>query len=232
MTPAQTGSTHAPPSAGPSHSDPGGERAATLPELIAPFRVIPVCGLDHPSEVRPLRDALVDGGLPVVELTLRAPEAMACLEAMATQPGILVGAGTVRTAAQLRVAVAAGAAFVVSPCFTEELAEAALDLQVPYLPGVATAGEIQRAVDAGFDTLKLFPAEAIGGLPVLRALADPFHDVRFVPTGGIGPVTAASYLSHASVLAVGGGWMVPSEARARGDWAAVRSAVAEAAKLR
>jgi 2-dehydro-3-deoxyphosphogluconate aldolase/(4S)-4-hydroxy-2-oxoglutarate aldolase len=183
------------------------------------------------AEVEPLASALTQGGLPLVEITLRSPDALQCLAAMASRSGLVVGAGTVRTAEQMHAAVDAGAAFVVSPCLTDELAAAAVKLGVAFLPGVATATEIQRAADAGFTTLKFFPAEALGGLRTLAALAEPFHDLNFVPTGGITDVTARAYLTHPQVGAVGGGWMVPAQQRSAGEWDAVTATVMVASTL-
>jgi 2-dehydro-3-deoxyphosphogluconate aldolase/(4S)-4-hydroxy-2-oxoglutarate aldolase len=190
-----------------------------------------VCSLNSPAEAEPLAACLIQGGLPLIEVTLRSPGALRCLEAMAAQPGLLVGAGTVRTAQQMRAAVDAGAAFVVSPCLTDPLAAAAAELNIPFLPGASTATEIQRAADAGFSTIKFFPAEAAGGLPTLAALAEPFHEISFVPTGGITAATAPAYLAHPRVAAVGGGWMVPAQQRSAGDWAAVTASVAAASCL-
>lgn len=194
-------------------------------KVLAPFRVIPVCSMISPSEAAPLAEALISGGLPVVEVTLRAPDALEGLAALARDSGLLVGAGTVRTAEQLHRAVDAGAQFVVSPCLTDGLARAALEVGIPFLPGAATATEIQRAVDAGFDTVKFFPAEAAGGLDALLALSGPFGDVTFLPTGGISEENAWNYLQHPQVLAVGGSWMLPRELREAGEWAAVVRAV-------
>lgn len=196
----------------------------------AKLRVVPVVSLSSPDEAMPLADALHAGGLPVAEVTLRRPDALEGLRRMAGRGDIIVGAGTVRTRAQLLDAVEAGAQFVVSPCLTDELVEAARDLDLPFVPGVATATEIQRAADAGFDVVKFFPAEANGGLAALRALAEPFYDMRFVPTGGITAETSTAYLAHPSVVAVGGSWMIPRAQRDAGDWVAVTASVALAAR--
>lgn len=150
---------------------------------------------------------------------------------MASQSGVTVGAGTVRTAQQMRDAARAGASFIVSPCLTEPLVAVANELEIPFLPGVATATEIQTAVDAGFPVVKFFPAQSAGGLPALAALAGPFPDVRFVPTGGIDATNAAIYLNHPSVLAVGGSWMLPESVRATGDWDNLRRSISSAAAL-
>jgi 2-dehydro-3-deoxyphosphogluconate aldolase/(4S)-4-hydroxy-2-oxoglutarate aldolase len=202
-----------------------------IESLLGPYRVVPVCGRVRPADASPLAGALVAGGLPLVEVTLRSPDALEGLAAVAAQPGLVVGAGTVRTARQLRDAVDAGARFVVSPCLTESLAVAALELGVPFLPGVATATEVQLAVEAGFAVVKFFPAESAGGLAAVAALAGPFPEVRFVPTGGVSAANAAAYLEHPSVLAVGGSWMLPESLRAVGDWDGLTIAISDASAL-
>ena len=199
--------------------------AESLAALLAEHRLIPVVGLTSVAEAAPMAEALIGGGLPIIEVTLRQEGALETLRAIAEVDDLIVGAGTVRTAAQMGEAVAAGACFVVSPCLTPDLAAAARDLGVPFLPGVATATEIQLAVDEGFTIVKFFPAETTGGVAGLRALAAPFHDVRFVPTGGITSGTAPDYLALPQVLAVGGSWMVPTVPRIAGDWQAVTAAV-------
>ncbi len=195
------------------------------------FRILPVCSLSRPAEAAPLAAALLIGRLPLVEVTLRTPDALAGLEVLAGVDGLAVGAGTVRTAEQFRQAVDAGASFVVSPFLTEPLAAAARQAGVPYLPGVTTAREIQLAVDAGFTTVKFFPAEASGGLPTLRALAEVFPEVCFVPTGGISASSAPEYLAHPQVVAIGGSWMLPRVLRDEGDWAGVTAEVAACSML-
>jgi len=200
--------------------------------MIAAFagsRVVPVCTLRSVDEAERLGEALVAGGLPLAEVTLRSPDALEGLAAMARVPGLTVGAGTVRTATQLRAAAAAGATFAVSPCLTPPLAAAARALALPFVPGVATPSEIQLAVDAGFQTVKFFPAEASGGVRTLRALTDVFRDVDFMPTGGINQDTAHDYLALDRVVAVGGSWMLPGAERTAGDWDAVTRAVASCA---
>lgn len=196
-------------------------------DLLAAYPVIPVCGLRSPADAEPFGEALRAGGLPIIEVTLRTPDSLECLAAMAQVDGVLVGAGTVRTEEQLEAVLEAGAAFVVSPGLTPSLALAARASGVPFLPGATTPSEIQHAVDSGFDTVKFFPAEALGGLAVVSALAEVFVDVDFVLTGGISAETYRTYLAHPQVAAVGGSWMVPTAARAAGDWGAVRSAVAD-----
>ena len=220
-----------------SPAGPSSAASAAAPSLndlgvaLRRFGVVPVCGLLSPEEAVPLAAALVAGGLPLIEVTLRTPWSLASLEEMARQPGILVGAGTVRTPAQMESAVLAGAAVIVSPSLTNDLAAAAADLAVPFLPGVATPSEIQRACDLGLSTVKFFPAESSGGAPAVRALAQPFHDVTFVPTGGITADSAPSYLAIPQVAAVGGGWMVPTPHRQAHDWDSVTQAISAVAAL-
>ncbi|HXG99197.1 MAG TPA: bifunctional 4-hydroxy-2-oxoglutarate aldolase/2-dehydro-3-deoxy-phosphogluconate aldolase [Sphingomicrobium sp.] len=173
---------------------------------IAP--VIPVLLIDEDSDAVGLAETLVAAGLPVIEVTLRTEGAMAAIRAMAGVEGAVVGAGTVLNEAMLGDAVDAGAKFIVSPGLTGPLGRAAIASGVPYLPGVATAGDIMRGLELGFDRFKFFPAEASGGLAALKALAGPFGNVRFCPTGGISEANARAWLRHPSVLCVGGSWIV------------------------
>lgn len=170
--------------------------------------VIPVIVIEDAAHAVPLARALVAGGLPVVEVTLRTPVALDAIRAMKSVPGAIVGAGTVTNAEQLDEAVAAGAEFIVSPGLTERLGRAVLARGVPFLPGIATAGDIMRGLDLGLTHFKFFPAAA-GGLPALRALAAPFAQVRFCPTGGIDLRSAAEWLALEAVLCVGGSWVAP-----------------------
>jgi len=189
--------------------------------------VIPVLVIEHASQARPLAEALVAGGLKVLEVTLRTPAALDAIREMKKVPGAVVGAGTVTNPLELDNALAAGAEFIVSPGLTERLAHAAISKQVPFLPGVATAGDIMRGLDLGLTEFKFFPAEASGGLPALKALAAPFGGVRFCPTGGISLESAPEWLAHPSVLCVGGSWVVPKGA----DMAQVRELAVQAATL-
>ena len=173
--------------------------------------VVPVVVLDDADGAGPLADALLAGGLGCAELTLRTPAAEHAVAAMAGRADLLVGVGTVFEPEQAERCVAEGARFVVSPGYDDAVVERCQALGVPVLPGVATATELLRARRAGLRAVKFFPAETSGGLAGLRALAAPFHDMRFVPTGGIGPANAEGYLRTAAVLAVGGSWMVPRE---------------------
>lgn len=171
--------------------------------------VIPVLVIDDLSEARPLAEALVAGGLTVLEVTLRTPAALDALREMKRVPGAIVGAGTVTNQRQLDAAIDAGAEFIVSPGLTEDLGLAAIASGVPYLPGVATASDIMRGLDLGLDRFKFFPATAAGGIPALKALAAPFGEARFCPTGGVTEASAPEWLALEAVLCVGGSWVVP-----------------------
>lgn len=170
--------------------------------------VIPVLVLDGSCDPAALAATLVEAGLPVIEVTLRTPSALDAIKAMKTVPGAIVGAGTVLNERMLGESIDAGAEFIVSPGLTEALGRAAIASGIPYLPGIANAGDIMRGLDLGLTRFKFFPAEASGGLPALKALAAPFGEVRFCPTGGIREETAPQWLAHPSVLCVGGSWIV------------------------
>jgi 2-dehydro-3-deoxyphosphogluconate aldolase/(4S)-4-hydroxy-2-oxoglutarate aldolase len=171
--------------------------------------VIPVLVLDAVKDAVPVAEALVAGGLRVLEVTLRTPAALDILKAMAKVPGAIVGAGTVLDPDDLEAAVDAGAGFIVSPGLTKRLAKAARRHGIPYLPGIATSSDIMRGLDLGLDRFKFFPAEHVGGRAGLAALVGPFADVRFCPTGGVTAETAPQWLANPSVLCVGGSWLVP-----------------------
>ncbi|WP_237219601.1 bifunctional 4-hydroxy-2-oxoglutarate aldolase/2-dehydro-3-deoxy-phosphogluconate aldolase [Sphingomonas arenae] len=172
--------------------------------------VIPVLVLDGTLDPRALAETLVEAGLPVLEVTLRTPQALNAIRTMADVPGAIVGAGTVLNSEQLAQAQDAGAQFIVAPGLTEPLTRAALDSGLAYLPGVATAGDIMRGLDFGLDRFKFFPAESSGGIPALKALSGPFGNVRFCPTGGIKPDTARDWLALPMVTCIGGSWLVSS----------------------
>lgn len=172
--------------------------------------VIPVIVIEDIAHAVPLAEALVAGGLPVLEVTLRTPVALDAIRAMKSVPGAVVGAGTVTNAGQLEQAVEAGSEFIVSPGLTEPLGRAALAAGVPFLPGIANAGDIMRGLDLGLTHFKFFPAMAAGGIPALKALAAPFNQCRFCPTGGITPTNAVEWLELDPVLCVGGSWVSPS----------------------
>ncbi|MGV4983678.1 bifunctional 4-hydroxy-2-oxoglutarate aldolase/2-dehydro-3-deoxy-phosphogluconate aldolase [Streptomyces sp. NRAIS4] len=195
---------------------------------LAGARLLPVLTVPSTAGAGPLADALTAGGARCAEVTFRTPDAEQVLKTMATHGGLTVGAGTVRTPGQAERAVAAGARFVVSPGFDEEVVAKCRELGVPVVPGIATATELMRALKAGLDTVKLFPAEPLGGVRTLRALAAPFPGTRFVPTGGIDASRLAAYLADPAVLAVGGSWMATAAHLERGDYEEIRRLTAEA----
>ncbi|MEU1882460.1 bifunctional 4-hydroxy-2-oxoglutarate aldolase/2-dehydro-3-deoxy-phosphogluconate aldolase [Streptosporangium sp. NPDC020072] len=198
---------------------------------IAP--VIPVVVIDDPETAVPMARALVRGGLPVIEVTLRTEGALEAVKRIAAEvPEAVIGAGTIRTGADVDAAVKAGARFLVSPGSTPSLLDAMRDSGVPFLPGVATASEVLALAERGLTEMKFFPAEAAGGLPYLKALAGPLAEVRFCPTGGIKPATAATYLALPNVGCVGGSWLTPADALASGDYSRIERLAAEAAALR
>lgn len=203
-----------------------------LEEALARCPIVPVVGGVTPDQAVSVAVALAAGGITTFELTLRDSQAMAALAAvLEADTGLVVGAGTVRTADQLYAVAHMGAAFAVSPGLTEALITAHSRARLHLLPGVATASEVMRATEAGFRTLKLFPAEAVGGLATLKALAAPFPEVRWMPTGGIRPDTAPAWLAQPNVVAVGGSWLTPPELIARGDVAALTALATEAVRL-
>jgi len=174
--------------------------------------VIPVLVVDDITHARTMAEALVAGGLKVLEVTLRTPVALDVIRRMKLVPGAVVGAGTVTNKDELEAAVKAGAEFIVSPGLTEPLVKAAQRMGVPILPGIATAGEIMRGMDLGLCHFKFFPAETSGGIPALKALTGPFGKAKFCPTGGITPATAPDWLAIPQVLCVGGSWVAPKGA--------------------
>jgi 2-dehydro-3-deoxyphosphogluconate aldolase/(4S)-4-hydroxy-2-oxoglutarate aldolase len=180
----------------------------TIDEIMRAAPVMPVLVLEGEQDWAALAETFVAAGLPVLEVTLRTPVALEAIRRMAGVPGAIVGAGTVLNERQLGEAVDAGSRFIVSPGLTEALARSVGQSGVAYLPGVATAGDIMRGLDLGLDRFKFFPAEASGGIAALKALSAPFAQVRFCPTGGIRPDTAAAWLGLDSVLCVGGSWFV------------------------
>ncbi|HYW56071.1 MAG TPA: bifunctional 4-hydroxy-2-oxoglutarate aldolase/2-dehydro-3-deoxy-phosphogluconate aldolase [Polaromonas sp.] len=184
--------------------------------------VIPVIVLSDVAHAVPLARALVAGGIRMLEVTLRTPQALACIEAIAREvPEAVAGAGTARSAADVQACAMAGARFIVSPGYTHAVGAACRDAQVPLLPGVATSSEIMMAQEDGFTELKFFPAVQAGGVAMLKAWSGPFGDVRFCPTGGITTANAAEFLALPNVVCVGGSWLVPGDALASGDWARV-----------
>jgi 2-dehydro-3-deoxyphosphogluconate aldolase / (4S)-4-hydroxy-2-oxoglutarate aldolase len=184
----------------------------TIDTIMRTAPVIPVLVIDDAAHARPIAEALVRGGLTVLEVTLRTPAALDVIAEMAKIEGAIVGAGTVLNSTDLEASIEAGAQFIVSPGLTEPLARVALASGIPFLPGTANAGDIMRGLDMGLTRFKFFPATASGGLPALKALAAPFGQVRFCPTGGITEVTAPEWLAEPAVLCVGGSWIVPKSA--------------------
>lgn len=201
---------------------------ADLSSVLAGARILPVLTVPSAAMAAPLAECLAAGGARCAEVTFRAPDAVQVVKAMAAHGELTVGAGTVLSAEQAERAVEAGARFVVSPGLDDEVLEKCAELEVPAVPGIATASELMRALRAGLDTVKLFPAEPLGGTSMLRALAAPFPQARFVPTGGIRAAQLPGYLSHAAVVAVGGTWMATADHLERGDYAEIRRLTAEA----
>lgn len=202
---------------------------ADVDALMRKAPVIPVLVIDRLEDAAPIAEALVAGGLPLLEVTLRTPVALDAIRAMAKVPGAIVGAGTVLNERQLHAAQEAGATFIVSPGLTAPLTKAAQAADIDFLPGVANAADIMTGLDLGLTRFKFFPAEAIGGLKALKAYASVFRDARFCPTGGITLETAPNWLAEEAVLCVGGSWLVPSGPI---DAAAIRTRAEAASKLR
>lgn len=199
--------------------------------LLDGHRVIPVVVVDAVSCADPLADALVAGGLPIAEVTYRTAAADDALRTIAARGDVLVGAGSVRTADQVDLAVAAGARFIVSPGLSESVVLRCQSLDIPIVPGVATATEIMQALDLGVEVVKLFPARIMGGPSAVRDLSAPFPSVRFVPTGGVDRANLVDYLSLPSVIAVGGSWMVARDLIANARFDEIRHLAAEATSL-
>lgn len=194
--------------------------------------VIPVIVLHDVADAVPLARALVAGGIRLLEVTLRTPQALACIEAIARDvPDAVVGVGTVRSAADAQAAQMAGARFVVSPGYTHAIGQACRDLGLPLLPGVATGSEIMAAQEDGYTQLKFFPALQAGGVPMLKAWQGPFGDVQFCPTGGVSPANAREFLALSNVVCVGGSWLTPADAVQSGDWERISQLAREARSL-
>lgn len=193
--------------------------------------VIPVLVIEDAAHAAPLAEALIAGGLPVLEVTLRTPAALDAIAAMSGVPGGIVGAGTVLTPDDVRAAQDAGAQFAVSPGATDRLLDACEAAGLPILPGAATASEAMRLLERGYGVQKFFPASAIGGAPALKALGGPLPQVRFCPTGGIDTANAADYLALDNVLCVGGSWVAPRQLVQKGEWAAITGLARQAAAL-
>lgn len=204
----------------------------TIAGILRVSPVIPVVVIEDADDAVPLAEALVAGGVKVIEITLRSDAALDAVQAItASVHDIVVGVGTIRRPEDFAAAAAAGARFAVSPGITDGLLAAAKESGLNYLPGVMTPSEVMRACEAGLSDLKLFPAEAAGGVELLRALAGPFPDVTFCPTGGIAADTARRYLELPNVACVGGSWLTPNAAVAAGDWPAITALARQAASL-
>jgi 2-dehydro-3-deoxyphosphogluconate aldolase/(4S)-4-hydroxy-2-oxoglutarate aldolase len=200
-------------------------------ERIGRLRLIPMVVIDKAEHAGPFGDALVSGGLPVAEITFRTDAAQPAIRALAKRGDLLVGAGTVLSTELADRAIDAGAQFIVAPGTNPNVVEHCVIRGVPIVPGVATPTDIELALSHGVDTLKFFPAENMGGVDMLKALAGPFAGVRFIPTGGITPEKLPSYLALPSVLACGGSWLAPRELLAAGDFAAIQKLIEKAVKL-
>lgn len=203
--------------------------SAGIERIMRTAPVIPVLVIDDVAHAQPIAEALVAGGLPVLEVTLRTPAALEAVAEMRRVPGAIVGAGTVVDVAGLDAALAAGAEFIVAPGLTTRLGDAARMCGVPFLPGVATASDVMRGLELGFTHFKFFPAESNGGVPALKALLGPFGQCRFCPTGGITLARAPEWLALPQVLCVGGSWLV---AKGEPDSAGITAAARAARALR
>jgi 2-dehydro-3-deoxyphosphogluconate aldolase/(4S)-4-hydroxy-2-oxoglutarate aldolase len=208
----------------------------TLWNILETTRTLPVVVLEDATSAVPVAEALIEGGLPLIEITLRTPTALEAIRSVAAEvPQICVGAGTVLDASQVDDAVDAGASFIVSPGLSESVVSRASERNIPVIPGVSTASDIQRALELGFTRMKFFPANVAGGPPAVKAFASPFGEAVFIPTGGISQSTAADYLTLPNVLAVGGSWVVNPESVRRHEFGriteAARTAVSQANQL-
>ena len=193
--------------------------------------IIPVLVVTDAAQARPLARALIAGGLPALEVTLRTPAALDVIREMAQLPGGVVGAGTLLTPDDVRAAKAAGARFGVSPGATDRLLQACEDADLPLLPGAATASEAMALLERGYSMLKFFPAEASGGAPALKAIGAPIPQIAFCPTGGVTPQNARDYLALPNVICAGGSWVAPNDAVEAGDWARIETLARAAAAL-
>ena len=207
------------------------EQSRKVAEICHLAPVIPVLVMDDLMHAAKLAAALIAGGLPVLEVTLRTPVALEAIRRMAEVPGGHVGAGTLLTPADVKAAKAAGATFGVSPGATDRILDACAEYDLPLLPGAATASEIMALLEKGYSVQKFFPAEQSGGAAFLKSIGAPIPQVKFCPTGGIGLKNARDYLSLSNVLCVGGSWIAPRPAMERGDWAAITQLASEAVSL-
>ncbi|MEO9877066.1 MAG: bifunctional 4-hydroxy-2-oxoglutarate aldolase/2-dehydro-3-deoxy-phosphogluconate aldolase [Anderseniella sp.] len=209
----------------------GKESSSQLRAMLHAVPIVPVLVVHDPSHAIPLAESLVAGGLPIVEVTLRTPVAIEVIRAMGTVAGCVVGVGTLLSDDDVAAAVDAGARFGVSPGTTEALVSSCERHDLPLLGGIATVSEMMRLHERGYDVAKFFPAEASGGAPTLKAFAGPMPDFHFCPTGGLNPENVETYLKLPNVLCAGGSWIVPSEHLDSGNWPAIESLAAQAAKL-
>jgi 2-dehydro-3-deoxyphosphogluconate aldolase/(4S)-4-hydroxy-2-oxoglutarate aldolase len=204
-----------------------------IDQILARAPVVPVLSISRVEDAVPLARALVAGGLPVLEITLRTEAAIGAIRAIHEEvPEASVGAGTVLNARHLSAVEAAGAGFAISPGATDALYSAASDARIPLLPGIATASELMHGLELGYERFKFFPAESSGGVATLKSFAGPFAQAKFCPTGGIDVTKAPVYLALSNVITVGGSWMVPADALAAGDWSRIEKLAREAAGLR
>ncbi len=208
------------------------QASAQAREICKLAPIVPVLVVKDVAHARPLAEALVKGGLPALEVTLRTPCALDAIREMAKVDGGVVGAGTLVTPADVHAAVEAGAKFGVSPGATDELLDACEEAGLPLLPGAASASEAMRLLARGYDMLKFFPAEAAGGAPALKAIGAPLPQITFCPTGGVSPANANDYLSLPNVVCAGGSWVAPGDLVAAGDWAGIEALAHDAAKLK
>lgn len=208
------------------------EQSRKAAEICRLAPVVPVIVVEDLAQAAPLARALVSGGLPALEVTLRTSCALEAIRVMSQVPGGIVGAGTLLSAADVKAAKAAGAMFGVSPGATPQLLEACAEHDLPLLPGAATASEIMALLEVGYTVQKFFPAEQAGGAPYLKSIGGPLPQVSFCPTGGIGLHNAADYLALKNILCVGGSWVVPRDKLAQGDWSGIEVLARQAAGLR
>ncbi len=207
--------------------------AVSIKEVMTTSPVMPVMVINKLENAVPLAHALVDGGLKVLEITLRTPVALDAIRRIKAEvPGAIVGAGTIINTQTLHNAIDAGAEFIVSPGVTDSLIDAALATGVPIIPGVITPSEVMRLLDKGISSMKFFPAEAAGGIPMLKSIAGPLPQVTFCPTGGVNPKNAPEYLALSNVACVGGSWMAPADLVDAGNWAEITRRAMEAAALK
>jgi len=205
----------------------------SIKEVMTTSPVMPVMVINHLEHAVPLAKALVEGGLKVLEITLRTPVALDAIRAIKAEvSGAIVGAGTIINVQTLHQAIDAGAEFIVSPGVTDNLLDAALETSVPLLPGVVTPSEVMRLLDKGIHAMKFFPAEAAGGIPMLKSIGGPLPQVTFCPTGGVNPKNAPEYLALSNVACVGGSWMAPADLVDAGQWEEITRRAAEAAALK